>query len=84
MLASQIVRAEIESSLAAKIPSALTPIPLIVRATAATGIDAVDQLLEGGLPVGASIQNEFGTEHTAASFMPSAPLSLQHVQWSRR
>jgi recombination protein RecA len=53
MPASQIVRVEIESSLAARIPSALTPIPRIVRATSATGINAVDELLEGGLPVGA-------------------------------
>jgi recombination protein RecA len=53
MPASQIVRAEIESSLAVRIPSALTPIPRIVRATSPTGIDAVDQLLEGGVPVGA-------------------------------
>lgn len=47
------LRHEIESALAHKIPSALTPRAREVRPTAPTGIEAVDGLLEGGLPVGA-------------------------------
>lgn len=34
-------------------PSALTPRTRVVRPTTPTGIDAVDALLEGGLPLGA-------------------------------
>jgi recombination protein RecA len=47
------LRAEIEASLAHRIPSALTPISRIIRPVVATGIAALDQVLEGGFPVGA-------------------------------
>ncbi len=47
------IRREIESALAARIPSALTPQPRTVRPVWPTGIAAVDELLGGGLPVGA-------------------------------
>src|SRR5580693_5969247 len=47
------LRAEIEASLAHKIPSALTPVQRILRPVVATGIQTLDQVLEGGLPVGA-------------------------------
>jgi hypothetical protein len=47
------LRAEIEASLAHRIPSALTPVQRITRPVAATGIQTLDQVLEGGLPVGA-------------------------------
>jgi recombination protein RecA len=47
------VRAQIEAALAQRIPSALTPQPRTIRPTVATGIAAVDELLGGGLPVGA-------------------------------
>lgn len=47
------LRAQIEAALASRIPSALTPAPRIVRPIAATGICMVDELLEGGLPLGA-------------------------------
>ena len=47
------IRREIESALAARIPSALTPLPRTVRPVWPTGIAAVDELLGGGLPVGA-------------------------------
>jgi RecA/RadA recombinase len=47
------LRHEIESALAHKIPSALTPRAREVRPTTPTGIEAVDRLLEGGLPIGA-------------------------------
>src|ERR1700760_2838731 len=53
MPSSQTLRAEIESSLAGRISSALTPAPRLIHSTVATGIDAVDELLDGGLPVGA-------------------------------
>jgi recombination protein RecA len=47
------IRLQIESALAQKMPSALTPIPKIIRPIAPTGIEALDEVLEGGLPVGA-------------------------------
>jgi RecA/RadA recombinase len=47
------LRAEIEASLAHRIPSALTPAQRTIRPVVATGIQTLDQVLEGGLPVGA-------------------------------
>ncbi len=47
------LRAEIEASLAHRIPSALTPVQRIIRPVLATGIQTLDQVLEGGFPVGA-------------------------------
>ena len=47
------LRAQIESSLARRIPSALTPAPRLIRPTLPTGLASVDSLLHGGLPLGA-------------------------------
>jgi len=47
------IRLQIESALAARIPAALTPAARMVRPVVATGIDALDEVLHGGLPVGA-------------------------------
>ena len=47
------IRLQIESTLAQKIPSALTPTPKMIRPVAATGVEAVDAILQGGLPIGA-------------------------------
>ena len=53
MSTAATLRAEIETSLAHRIPSALTPVQRIIRPVMATGIQTLDQVLEGGLPVGA-------------------------------
>jgi hypothetical protein len=53
MPTAAILRAEIEASLAHKIPSALTPVQQIIRPVTATGIQTLDHVLDGGLPVGA-------------------------------
>lgn len=53
MPSAATIRLEIETSLAHRIPSALTPRPHAVRPHAATGIENVDALLEGGVPLGA-------------------------------
>src|ERR1700689_3621746 len=50
---ASIVRAQIENALSQKIPSALTPAPKMIRPVAATGIESLDEVLKGGLPVGA-------------------------------
>jgi len=47
------IRLQVEAGLTHRIPSALTPAPRIIRETAATGICCLDELLCGGLPVGA-------------------------------
>ena len=53
MSSAAAIRTRIESVLADRIPSALTPAPRIIRPVAATGIQNVDSLLAGGLPLGA-------------------------------
>lgn len=53
MPAASAIRLQIESALAAKIPAALTPAPRMVRPVASTGVAALDEVLRGGLPVGA-------------------------------
>jgi recombination protein RecA len=47
------IRLQVESSLARKFPSALTPQAKMIRPIEATGIKALDELVCGGLPVGA-------------------------------
>jgi hypothetical protein len=53
MPTAAVLRIEIEHSLANRFPAALSPAPRTIREVAGTGIEAVDELLEGGLPVGA-------------------------------
>src|SRR5271168_1081844 len=53
MPTASALRAQIEASLAHRIPSALSPAPRITRPVAPTGIPSVDALLDGGLPLGA-------------------------------
>jgi recombination protein RecA len=53
MLSAARIRQQIESDLADRIPSALTPVPRTSRSIVATGIQCVDELLDGGLPLGA-------------------------------
>lgn len=50
---AQLLRAQIEASLAEKIPSALTPQARAASPVIPTGIREMDLLLRGGLPVGA-------------------------------
>lgn len=47
------IRVQIESALAHRIPSALTPVKRVIRPVEPTGVRELDELLEGGLPVGA-------------------------------
>ena len=53
MSSAATIRFQIESALSRKIPSALTPSPRTIRSVAPVGIRAVDELLKGGLPLGA-------------------------------
>src|SRR5260370_17476463 len=47
------IRLQVEPYLAHKSSSALTPAPKMIRPVAATGIESLDDVLQGGLPVGA-------------------------------
>ena len=53
MPSAAVLRLEIERALAHRFPAALTPAPRAIREVAATGIAEVDELLDGGLPIGA-------------------------------
>src|ERR1700736_568754 len=53
MRSASAIRLQIETALAQRIPSALTPAPKMLRPVAATGIESLDEMLKGGLPVGA-------------------------------
>jgi recombination protein RecA len=53
MPSASTIRVQIESALAHKIPSALTPPARTVRPVAPTGIGPLDELIQGGLPIGA-------------------------------
>ncbi len=53
MTSAAALRIQIEHSLQHRFPAALSPMARSTLETAATGIAAVDELLQGGLPVGA-------------------------------
>ena len=53
MPSAATVRREIELSLEARFPAALSPVARTVREVVSTGVEAADRILDGGLPVGA-------------------------------
>jgi recombination protein RecA len=53
MPSASAIRIQVESALADKIPSALTPVVKMVRPVVSSGIEPLDALLKGGFPVGA-------------------------------
>lgn len=66
MASAAAIRLQIEAALAHRIPSALTPRPKIVRPVVPTGVAALDELLQGGLPLGA-ISEMIGPESSGRS-----------------
>ncbi len=52
MPSSAALRLQIERSLEHRFPSVLTPAPRTIREVATTGVPEIDELLNGGLPVG--------------------------------
>jgi recombination protein RecA len=72
MPSAATIRLQVEATLARRIPSALTPRAKIIRPVAPSGITALDELLEGGLPLGA-ITEMTGPESSGRS---SAALSF--------
>jgi len=53
MPSAAALRLQIEQDLESRFPAALTPAPPSIREVVSTGIDAADEVLDGGLPVGA-------------------------------
>lgn len=85
MSSAALLRRQIESALANRIPSALTPAPRTLRPILATGIQAIDELLEGGLPLGAitEVVGPEGSGHTsfALSFLARVTQSERVCAW---
>lgn len=81
MPSASTIRLQIESALARKIPSALTPTPKIVRPVVPTGVSEVDTLLEGGLPIGA-ITEMVGAESSGRTVV--ALSLLRHLTHAER
>jgi hypothetical protein len=85
MTSASALRVQIEHALEHRFPSALTPVPRTIRETAATGIAAVDSLLEGGLPVGAISelvgQQSSGRTSLALSFLAHRTQEGQVAAW---
>jgi recombination protein RecA len=78
MTSAYALRLQIESTLAHRIPSALTPAQKTLRPVAATGIGPLDDVLRGGLPIGA-ISELLGSEcsgRTSIAFSFLAHLTL--------
>jgi RecA/RadA recombinase len=61
MPSASAIRLQLETVLARKIPSALSPQPKMIRPVVETGIEPLDDLLHGGLPIGA-VTELIGTE----------------------
>jgi recombination protein RecA len=73
MPSAAALRLEIEHALERRFPAALTPAPRTIREVAATGIATVDEMLGGGLPVGAI------SELTGATSSGRTSLALKFV-----
>lgn len=85
MSTAATLRYQIEAALANRIPSALTPAPRIIRPVSATGVWEIDELLGGGLPVGA-ITEMVGPEcsgrtSVALSFIARMTQTMKVCAW---
>ena len=85
MPSSSSTRRQVEAALADRIPSALTPPPRVIRPVAGTGVVAVDDLLEGGVPIGAISEftgpQSSGRTSLALSFVASLTQKASVVAW---
>ncbi len=85
MLSAAALRKQIETALADRIPSALTPLQRQQVRVADTGIPGVDELLQGGLPLG-GITEMIGPECSgrtslAVSFIARRTQSSKFCAW---
>lgn len=85
MATTSALRLQIERSLEGRFPAALTPVQRAVCEVAATGIASVDDLLEGGLPIGAISEitgaNSSGRTSIALSFIAQRTQDGQVCAW---
>jgi len=79
------IRSQVEAVLAKRIPSALTPMPRMVRPVTPTGIQPLDELVEGGLPVGAITElvgpDCSGRSSIALSFLAQVTQAARVCAW---
>jgi hypothetical protein len=85
MPSASTIRLQVEAALAHEIPSALTPAAKTRRPAAATGIDVLDALLAGGLPIGAVTEligpDCSGRTSVAASFFARMSRASKLCAW---
>jgi hypothetical protein len=85
MPSAAALRIQIEHSLEHRFPAALTPVPRTIREVAPTGIRVVDDLLDGGLPLGAISEitgpESSGRTSLALSFLAGRTLEGQVCAW---
>jgi recombination protein RecA len=78
-------RLQVESALARRIPSALTPRPKTIREQLTSGVEELDRLLHGGLPVGAITElvgvTGSGRTTMALAFAAAVSRSERVVSW---
>lgn len=85
MPASATIRVQVESALAHKFPSALTPPARMVRPVVSTGISQLDDLVRGGFPVGAMTElvgeMSSGRMSLALSFLAQVTTTEKVCAW---
>ena len=85
MPSSATLRVQIEHALECRFPAALTPAARTILEVANTGIDEVDALLDGGLPVGAISEltgpESSGRTNLALSFIAQRTATEQVCAW---
>ncbi|HTB97732.1 MAG TPA: hypothetical protein VK716_12045 [Terracidiphilus sp.] len=82
MPSASALRSQIEHSLERRFPSALTPVSREIHEKVSTGIEAIDSMLDGGLPLGAISEltgpNSSGRTSLATAFV-AACMREDHV-----
>ncbi len=85
MPSAAALRTQIESALSHRIPAALTPVARVQREVAATGLPSLDDLLHGGLPIGAISELvgplSSGRTSAALSFLAQRTTQGQVCAW---
>jgi hypothetical protein len=85
MPSSAALHLQIERAVEHRFPSALTPVARTIREVAATGVAEVDELLDGGLPVGAISEftgpESSGRTSLALAFVAQRTATDQMCAW---
>jgi hypothetical protein len=85
MPSSATIRVQVESALENKFPSALTPRARMVRPVVSSGITALDDLVQGGFPVGAMTElvgeSCSGRMSVALSFLAQVTAAEKVCAW---